>query len=133
MSLVGEAVDILAAAGLGTPGTNLFERTLPDSPDQAIGVVPYQGRAPIGQHDSPSPQLFQPRFQVRCRATDAETADALAWQVFRVLTAVHDRIIVPGIDWLAVRPLFEPFPLAPDQQRREVTVCSYEILRRVAP
>ena len=131
-TVASEAVDILEAAGLGTPGTNLFEYRLPDTPHQAIAVIPYPGAQPMRHHGESVPGLQQPRFQVRCRATDDASVDDLADRAFRALCAAMNRDVAPGVAWLAVRPLQDPFPQPEDQSRRMVRACNFEVLRRVA-
>lgn len=85
--------DLLANAGLGTPGVDLFLGPVrpadSDIPKEAIFVMSYDaGRGIVRYHHEDGGYMERPAVQARVRATSYETGVGLAWDVWRTLAAV---------------------------------------------
>jgi hypothetical protein len=131
MSVVSDIVDLLQANGVGTPGVDLFERRVPDSPARLVAVLAYPGLAPEYHMGRPTPAYERPRVQVRCRAESDGEADALAKLVYLTLGAAQN-IDIGGVRYLGIIPLHDPFALPDDASGNSQTACDYQIIKEVS-
>ena len=92
MSWLTDIVERLEAAGVGTPGTDLFYGPLPDDPKSCGAVVPYPGAPPEEQFGATGPWLLRPRAQFSWRA---ETPDGFEL-AFEKATVAFDSLSSVG-------------------------------------
>lgn len=119
----------LVDEGHGVTGTSLFMGRLPDTPTAAIALYESPAsRPPAFTHDSPQPAERFPRLQVLVRDAAYPLARTRAEAIYTALSAVVNATLGSGA-YKRIRPLQEPFPLAPDESGRVVIACNYEITR----
>lgn len=127
MALLDDIASVLQAAGVGTPGVDLFLGMMPDAPDRATAIYEYAGEPPEFDHDELSPAIRRMRIQVMCRDPDYEAARTQADATFNALCAIANRAI-NGTRYLRIEPLQStPFSLSRDQSNRVRIVCNYRI------
>lgn len=78
--LIDEIAQYLAANGIGTLGTNIFEGDMPTTPDACICIYETTGLA--AEHDIP---LHSPSFQVMIRNTELDLGQAVAFSIRNLL------------------------------------------------
>lgn len=125
---------ILATAGYGTVGTDIFLQLLPDTiggtrvDDACIGVFEYGGSPPVRTMNGAASALERPRVNVICRAAvdDAYAARLQAARVRRTLGAVAEQT-VSGLRILAVVSTNHPEPLGVDHQQRPQYSVAFEV------
>jgi hypothetical protein len=111
-----------------TIGVNLFLGRLPDTPDTCVSLYQASGGAPVDQFGSAAPQITQPSVQVRARAADYSTAEALANDVWGVLVLVANATLT-STRYLRLEAKQTPFPLERDTQDRVVFVFNLEAIK----
>ena len=119
-------LDVLATAGVGVVGTNLFAERMPDAPDHAVSVTLYAGGTPEYIHNSPYVAYNTPRLQVMVRGVGADSAYTLADAAYR---ALGNKDGYPS-DWIIITPLSAPFLLTRDEKERVVYAFNIEALTR---
>lgn len=100
---------------------------LPAGPGPFLTLVETGGMAPDGTHNGGPLVYRQPAFQVTARGA-YPAARALADEAYVALTVTEQ--VWSGLRFLRVRPLQEPFELAPDDNGRARVV--FNVLARVA-
>jgi len=131
MSILDDMLTILQAAGVGTPGTNLFKGRTPPSPDAILVVQEYPGEPPSYTHDSSHPAIRYPRVQVSTRAAAYDTAEQKIQAAYDALSGIVNTPSPSGaIYFLSIRPLGEPGYAGVDENNRVKFVCNFEVKRR---
>ena len=132
MTLLLDIGNHLDAATIATQdltiGTNLFLGRLPDAPDSCVALYQTGGAAPDDQFGSAAPQVERPSVQVRVRADDYATAEALASDVWGVLVLVANQTLT-STRYLRLAVDQSPFPLERDNQDRPVFVFNLEAIK----
>ncbi len=111
-----------------TLGTNLILGRLPDSPDTCVALIQTSGVAPTDTFGSSFPPLETQGLQTLVRASAYATAEALAVDVFKSLTAVDNQTLTSTL-YLKVEALQSPFALERDTQERLIMSCNYNITK----
>ena len=116
--------DYLESQGLGTVGTDIFIERLPESPDRAIAVLRYSGRAPITVLSSRI-VIEQPSVQVLVRTTSfAESANTI-YQIRDLLTSIHNTNL-ENLYILGILALGSPAVLERDTKNRVIMFCNFD-------
>lgn len=95
---------------------NIFIETLPDSPDEAIGIYSTGGPTPEGRHPYDNQTL-----QIIVRGTqDPRTAQATAQQIYDLLHTFRDAAFVDGGVWVVGCHAMQSGPahIGQDESRR---------------
>lgn len=133
VSLLDGLAQYLADRGIGVYDPNggaeaadwaIFMEHLPSSPDRAIALTLYGGRAP----DSRNPWDF-PRLQVRVRGTnDPRDSHAKADAVYSLLHGLSSTPLPGGI-WLSLATGVQsgPMPIGVDGNARHEHVVNFEL------
>lgn len=125
MSLL-EDVAGWAAPTHGAIATDLFEGQLPDSPDDAIGLVATGGGPTIRSFGRLEWQ--QPTLQVfvrRSSTLDAEAAAEALWRDFDAFT----RQVLGGTTYVSIRPIQPPYKFDVDAKDRVTYAFNVEVVR----
>ncbi|MGE3510707.1 MAG: minor capsid protein [Vicinamibacterales bacterium] len=131
MSFMTDIADLLVYAGAGIKGTSIFVGRMPDSPDECVSVMPYQGLPPMYVQERSGPAYQRPSFQVLIRgARDSTLAtEARAAAIHDYLAAVSNQS-VNGTFYLAIRPNAPAFPLTRDGNDRDLWVVNAQAVHR---
>lgn len=130
--VLDDVAALLAEAGLGTPGTDLFLARSPDSPDTVTVIREYGGMAPDYLYGVPDPTEEWNSVQIECRDADYAAARLRIERCARALGAVRDRV-VNGTHYYRISPLGPPVPLGEDESQRSRIVCSLEAAKVPSP
>lgn len=129
MAMVEEIGTFLAAAGVGTLGTDLFIDNMPDSPDTCVAVIEsIVGLPPTRTLGSGLPVTEMPRFQVYARAASKTTAHAKAKAAWDALEVVADQTL-SGTRYERIEALQSPFLLKRDDADRWVFLANFQAHR----
>jgi hypothetical protein len=133
-----EAVlEMLASAGLGTPGTTLLaglSSNAPEPPAAFLRIVEYGGRPPMDTHDADTWALAYQHCQVMAHAVSYAAADTLARTACETLARIRDWKNMTGdLRVLNVQPLQTPFDLGPDGAGRVRSAFNVEVTRSDEP
>jgi hypothetical protein len=131
--LLDELGSLLASAGLGTIGTDLFLAHEPPDPDALIALHEYGGTAPLHAQGTDAPALEMPRVQVVTRGArdDYTGARERAERAYRALGGISNRTI-QGTWYVRVRALQSPFSLGPDANGRHRIAFNVEVTKAPA-
>ncbi len=130
--VLDDVAALLAEAGLGTPGTDLFLARSPDSPDTVTVIREYGGMAPDYLYGSPDPTEEYPRVQIECRDTDYAVARLRVERCARILGAVRDRVVNDSF-YYRISPLGSPVPLGEDESQRARIIVNLEAAKSPSP
>lgn len=114
----------LESQGIGTVGVDIFAERLPESPDKAIAVVRYSGRAPV-MILSGNIVIEQPSIQVLVRTTSFTKSESLIYQVRDLITSLHN-INLDNLHILGIIPLGSPAVLERDSKNRVIMFCNFD-------
>jgi len=132
MSMLTDIGAYLNSASISTQdltlGTNLILGRLPESPDTCVGLIQTAGVAPTDTFGSSFPPLETQGLQTLVRASAYATAEALAVDVFKSLTAVDNQTLTSTL-YLKVEALQSPFALERDAQERLIMSCNYNVIK----
>ena len=121
---------LLQAAGVGVETTTLFAGRMPETPNECISVIPYQGLPGLYVQERAAPSYERPSVQVMVRGHGSIATENRARAAYDALAAVANQTI-NGTFYLAIRPNHEPFPLPKDSNDRDLWVINAQcILRR---
>lgn len=117
--LLHEIVSYLAAQGIGTAGTDLFDAMMPNDPDTIVCVYTYGGRVGDYVQEQPTVAYEHPRIQVVARGPreDYLTAYNKAKAAYDALDAVTN-LTLSGTHYLRITPLQTPFEMRRDNLER---------------
>ena len=134
MSVLTDVSTYLNDASISTQdltlGSNLFMSTLPDSPDTCVAVMQGGGVAPEDTFGTSYPILEQPSIQTLVRAASYATAEALAVDIFKSLTAVENATLTSTL-YLKIEAQQSPFPLEEDDRERIIMSCNFSVIKNV--
>lgn len=125
----------LTANGIAT-GTSIFTSQMADSPDFAIGIFEYPGRASDKAMGNPNVLIENARFQILVRSAREgvagaySTARTKAESIYTLLDGVGG-LTLSGVDYLYIEALQPPFFLEKDQNNRSLIVTNFEARKRV--
>jgi hypothetical protein len=122
--MLTELADYLADHGVGTPGTDLFETSMPPEPDDVVALYEYPGE-PV-RRTKGGPLYERPRVQVVCRSASYEAAKRLSERIVTLLEALDGRTL-SGVWYERVRALQSPFPLDEDDSGRIRIATNYSV------
>ena len=134
MATLEEIATRLEAQGVidRSPTGNLFLGILPDEPDEASAVYEYGGRSPQYTQDSTGPAWEYARVHVVSRGPKPPTP--AGYKVVRQkIREIYDslasvtNLTIDGVQYLAIRPIQEPFDLERDDKQRVVFAFNVEI------
>lgn len=118
-----DVVDFLAAQGVGTVGSSLYQGQLPPEPLDAVLVVETGGRA------FDRARRVQPlTLQVTARATSYAAARAKAWAIHALLNDPPDSRLVGSTRIAYSRAIQPPFSMGQDGRQAWRVACNYEFL-----
>lgn len=126
--LADDIADVLTSGGLDTDA--VFTHELPERPNSGLVITPTGGSG-YDRTMSASPAnapLERPSIQLRARATDAGTAEALLMSAHVILNGMNERA-VNGYRYYYVRAIQSPMYLGRDEANRPLFSCNYDILR----
>lgn len=129
MSVMTDIAALLEAAGAGSQATSIFVGRMPETPDQCVSVIPYQGMGSEYVQDQDAPAYGRPSVQVMVRGKGAIATEARAFAAYNALASVTNQIIGSTF-YLAIRPNHEPFPLPRDGNDRDLWVVNAQIILR---
>ena len=134
MSALTDIGSYLHAASISTAdltlGTNLILGRLPDSPDTCVALIQTGGTGPTDTFGTSYPPLETQGLQTLIRASAYATAEALAVDVFKSLTAVDNETLTSTL-YLKIEALQSPFALERDAQERLIMSCNYNVIKAV--
>ncbi len=116
--------DYLESKGLGTVGSDIFVERLPESPDRAIAVLRYSGRAPVTVL-SGSIVIEQPSIQVLVRSPSFAESANLIYQIRDLFTSIHNTNL-ENLYILGVLALGSPAVLERDVNNRVIMFCNFD-------
>lgn len=124
--LIDEVANYLAANGIGTVGTNLFEGLLPASPDSAVAIIETAGSKP----DEYLP-TYSPSFQVLVRSTAYDLGRTVCDNIRTLLHNKYNVTLVNnGNYYFWIRLITEGGHLGQDQTGRDLFSMNFEVKRR---
>jgi hypothetical protein len=129
MSVLEEVAALLASAGVGTSGTNLFVAYLPDAPTNAVVVYEYAGAPPTEVFSSTAHE--RPRIQVVSRSDVYLTARSKAKLAWDTLNAVANQTLSSTL-YLRVRVLQSPFLMGRDENSNALVAFNAECMKVVS-
>lgn len=126
----------LQANAIGTVGTDLFKSFLPDSPDAAVAIFEYTGRASDKAFGNPNVLVENARFQILVRSARDNVANAYATartkaQTICTLLDGVGNLTLSGVVYLYIEALQPPFFLQRDDNTRSLIACNYEAQKHV--
>lgn len=107
-------------AGTGT----LYMYDMPPTPDKAVAVLRYEGRAPTETYGNPM-AVRSPRLQVTVRDKISVNAFATADLIMKRMN-VKDTVI-NGTKYQRIKPVSEPTELGPDSSSRQRVTINFEV------
>lgn len=126
--LADDIADILTSGGLDTLA--LFTHELPERPNSGLVIAPTGGSG-YDRTMSSTPAnapLERPSIQLRARATDTLTAEALLMSAHVILNGMSERSI-NSHRYYYIRAIQSPMYLGRDEANRPLFSCNYDILR----
>jgi len=130
VALLDEIVAFLAAEGLGTAHTDLFEAKMPATPNACGAVYESGGSPPDLGFGSSAVRFENPTVQIIFRgAPDDYTGPrAKAQSAFDAMVGISVNQVLSGTKYLLVQALQQPFPLGgQDKNKRWRIVCNFLI------
>lgn len=123
-NILDELATYLAANGVGTVETDIFEGLMPDSPeapDAVVALFEYPGGPPTAVN------TVEPRaIQVRTRALTYDAAKDKAELVYGLLHSMHERQL-SGTRFLLVLAKQAPFSLGRDARQRHEFAVNFRV------
>lgn len=124
--VIDDVATYLAANGIGTLGTNLFEAFLPPKPDIAVAILETAGLKP--NIDVP---IFQPSFQILVRDTVYDHGRTVCDNIKTLLHNQYNLTLVNGgIYFYWIRLITEGGHIGQDQTGRDIFSMNFETKRR---
>jgi hypothetical protein len=117
VSVEDEVTTYLQQAGLGTPGTDMFEIRSPDQPDDVVVIRSYPGIPGLKVQEKPGLAYESPAIQITVRSMAADKAMNKARQVYSALMIVRNQFL-SGIWYLHITPSSPPYLIGFDQVGR---------------
>lgn len=120
---------ILASAGVGTAGTDLFGGEMPDSPDACVVVLEAAGFGPMfTMGASTGAAIRRPRIRVLARAAAFDYAAART-KIDAVIAAlgVIRAQTTGGVTFMTILQETEPFPVRYDDSDRPVLEVDFTV------
>lgn len=130
--LLDELAAYMQTNGIGTPGTDLFEGTLPDSPDAAVTLYEYGGLAPTHTIGGGAAKFERPRVQVLARATTYSAARSKIEAVYKLLDQLAG-VTLSSVRYLRVEAVSSPLFLERDANNRVKMVCNFQVHKELSP
>ena len=134
MSLLTDLGSYLNSASISTQdltlGTNLFLGRLPETPDSCVALVQTAGVAPTDTFGTSFAPLENQGLQTLIRASSYATAEALAVDVYKSLTAVENATLTSTL-YLKIEAQQSPFALTRDDQERQVMSCNFIVMKAI--
>lgn len=130
--LLDELGAYMQTNGIGTLGTDLFEGTLPDAPDNACALYEYGGLAPAHTIGGGGAKFERPRVQVLARAATYSTARSKIEAVYRLLDQLAG-VTLSGVRYLRVEAVSSPLYLEHDANNRVKMVCNFQVHKELSP
>jgi hypothetical protein len=129
MALAADHVaDRLAAAGVGTVGTDIFALRLPSTPDTCLFVRAMGGRKPARGFGESSPTIAQfPDVQIIVRALDVPTLAAKVDAIRAVLD--FKTWTVSGVQYFSSLQ-YEPVDLGEDENQRQQVSMVFSLTKQ---
>lgn len=123
MSASLDIVNTMAALGLGTVGTDLFQDILPDAPDTATAALTFPGAKP----DMAMGTIVRERvnLQIQCRSLTFSTAEANVEAAFKALAG--KKKTAPSGNPLWFDPVASPAKLKEDEKNRLIMYCEFAV------
>jgi len=128
MALLDDMATYLQENGIGVVGTDIFKSARHDTktPETAIALYEYAGRAPAYVHDMVGAAWENPSLHIEVRAKRYATARGKADSIFRLLDSMTD-VLIGTRRYISVRALQSPFDLGPDENGREIVACNFAV------
>jgi len=128
MAFLDDMLTLAQNKGLGTPGTDLFQSLLPDSPDTLVAFFEYQGRRPLfAMQPSRANTIERPTLHAAVRGATYETAVLLADSVFQAFNGYSG--IVGSVNYLFICAIVSPVDVGRDELGRSRLVINFEVSR----
>lgn len=129
--LADDIVDLLSTGGVAS--ASLYIGEAPEKPHTAMVVTPTGGVGPVRTMSATpaNAPLEYTRIQLRARATDAATAEALLMSGHVILSGFGGRSI-NGRRYYCALAVQSPFYLGRDELSRALYACNYDVLRAEA-
>lgn len=127
--LLTEIATFLAAEGLGTLGTDLFQAKMPASPNACGAVYESGGSAPDPGFGSSSLRFENPAVQIIFRGApdDYSGPRTKAQSAFVSMTGISTDQVLSGTKYQLVLALQQPFSLGQDKNDRWRISCNFLI------
>ena len=128
--LIDDIADLLSSGGVTA---TIYRGYLPEQPDDAVGLVPTGGLAPVRamRASAGQPVEERPSVQVTIRAATVQRAMVNANFIWRLLDGAGDRDINgTRYYWIAARQ--SPFPLPRDGSDRAVWAFNIDVAKAVS-
>lgn len=129
--LLDDVLTILAEAGLGQVGEDMFKTKLPPDPDAAVAVYEYPGLDPAYVFGGVLPSEERPRIQLQVRDADYDAAALRIERCARALGAVRERVI-NGTHYHRLSPLATVAVLDDGEQDRPRLARNFECAKSVS-
>ena len=109
----------------GAELANTFVNDLPDSPDEAMGILRYAGAAPSETFSNPL-HVRRPRIQFMIRHPKSSVALQRAEDVMKEVAKIKDQVI-NGTKYAKVKIVGEPEEIGPDSSKRQRASLNIEV------
>lgn len=120
-----DIITYLQSQSLGTIGTDLFETTLPDSPDFATAVRVYDA--------DPTDLAWNgeyPKFQVIVRSRSHADGSKRIQEIYEKLHGVAEQLL-NGKRYLLIQAIQPPFFLSFDKSGRRQYVANFKVIKEI--
>lgn len=123
MTLVADIATILASAGVGTVGTDIFYGSMPPSPDNCVCIYQYAGSPSLAEG------IDRPGVQVRIRNTSYANASSKATDVHDALHT-YANTLLNGTYYMQILANQYPEGLGVDDNDRHIFVVNFSVMMR---
>lgn len=132
--LLDAIASYLQTSGIGTVGVDIFKAQLPDSPDAAVGVFDYAGRASDKAFGT-TILIHNPSIQIQVRGSREGSANAVpnALSKAAAISTLLDGagpLTISGVIYYYIEAMQPPFSMPFDENRRPIIVQNFWVRKQ---